>query len=133
MEVREMNKIHICNVEGIAASTKTPKGTLKLFRDTLRYLSEESIKGFSSPDDAFYDMYVYGTLSHPISIIVKLRPIKKKNRKPYGSTVNIDLEYRSDIEMSEHMVPDLQKILAHFGLPGLYNRSGKELMIKTKH
>ncbi|MCR5742038.1 MAG: hypothetical protein K6G38_06240 [Gammaproteobacteria bacterium] len=129
-----MNKIHINQVDGYAATTKKiPNGTLKMFRDTLRFCAEDVTNEWHSPDDMFFDMFVHGILSHPINVIIKMQPMKASTKRPCGPQLTIESTYKSDVLLSEHMTADVLKILQHFGLSALYNRTKNDIVVKTEH
>jgi uncharacterized Zn finger protein len=81
----------------------------------------------------FFDMFVHGILSHPINVIIKMQPMKASTKRPCGPQLTIESTYKSDVLLSEHMTVDVLKILQHFGLSALYNRTKNDIVVKTEH
>lgn len=128
-----MNKIHINQVDAYGASArKVPTAVMKAFRDTLRFCAEDICNAWYSPDDMYFDMYVHGMLSHPISVIIKMQPMKARTKRPQGPELSIDLTYASDVQLSECMTVDVLQTLKHFGLSALYNRTSKDIVVKAE-
>lgn len=106
-------------------------------KNTLDYVAGLLDHNYHTPDDMTFEFTIVATLSNigDSNIVVRCvflpRHVKKlKGQIEIGAkkeALNIDLHYKTDVEMTENLYVDISKILSHIGTSALYNTTKNEI------
>ena len=106
-------------------------------KNTLDYVAGLLDHNYHTPDDVTFEFTMVATLSNVgnSNIIVRCVFLPRRVNKTKGSiqigakkaSLNIDLHYNTDVEMTENLYIDISKILSHIGKSALYNTTKHEI------
>lgn len=128
-----MNKIKYLGCEVHNARSVKSRADVTV-RKTIEYLFDKIIMSYYTPDDVAFEVGVTVNLrntSPNILVVCDFIPIKLKNnlscynkRLPH---LVMELNYKTDVEMTEKLYYDIMKMLSHLGLASLYNTSSNAI------
>lgn len=106
-------------------------------RNTLDYVAGLIEHNYHTPDDMTFEFRMNATLNNGsgpnIMVLCSFTPrsVTMQRSKPVlgtkKPTMCLEMQYKTDVEMTEKLYCDIMKLLAHLGKSALYNNSNQQI------
>ena len=132
-----MNKISFLGSEVINLKRTPGSRADYAMRNTLDYIGGQIEHDYYTPDDMTFEFRINATLNNGsgpnIVVLCSFTPrsvTMHKNKPVLGAkkpTMCLEMQYKTDVEMTEKLYCDIMKLLSHLGRSALYNNTTKQI------